>query len=58
VVLVRTGVSEKHIAPVIRATRIGELATEQEPHGVTSQKTAFLKVTAVKPSNLTNYVTF
>jgi hypothetical protein len=26
----------------------------QEPHGVTSQKTAFFIVTAVKTSNLTN----
>jgi hypothetical protein len=30
----------------------------QEPHGVTSQKTPFFIVTAVKTSNLTNSVVF
>jgi hypothetical protein len=40
VVLVRTDISEKR-------------RFLQEPHGVTSQKTAFFIVTAVKTSNLT-----
>jgi hypothetical protein len=30
----------------------------QEPHGVTTQKTPFFIVTAVKTSNLTSYVLF
>jgi hypothetical protein len=50
VALVRTDVSEESGASIIRVTRIGELGT---PHGVTSQKTAFIIVTAVKTSNLT-----
>jgi hypothetical protein len=41
VVLVRTDVSEELGAPL------------QEPHGVTTQKTPFFIVTAVKTSNLT-----
>jgi hypothetical protein len=46
VALVRTDVSEGRIASIIRVTRIGELGTWRfrylhEPHGVTSQKTAF-----------------
>jgi hypothetical protein len=74
---VRTDVSQKRRASIIRVTRIGELGTlvvtslvhlflspwwwryvppksrfVQEPHGVTSQKTAFFMVTAVKTSNL------
>jgi hypothetical protein len=95
VALVRTGVSEEHIASVIRSTRIGvEIALAvtsnrmtlasvasyckrcsqlcdpchhhdgsdtflkrrrflQEPHGVTSQKTAFFIFTVVKTSNIT-----
>jgi hypothetical protein len=53
--LVKIVVSEKTIASIIRVTRIDELGTTlpvssnrstllflQEPHGVTSQKTAFL----------------
>jgi hypothetical protein len=48
VVLVRTDVSEDPSAYIIRVT--GYL---QQPHGVTSQKTAFFIVTAVKTSNLT-----
>jgi hypothetical protein len=50
VTLVRTDISEELSASFIRVTRIGEL---QEPHGVTSQKTPFFIVTAVKASNLT-----
>jgi hypothetical protein len=63
VALVRTDVSEEFSASFIRVTRIGELGTTlavtsnrrrlfQEPHGVTSQKTLFFIVTAVKTSNL------
>jgi hypothetical protein len=61
VALVRTDVSEDPSASFIRVTRIGELGTTlvvtsnrltlrflQEPHGVTSQKTQFFTVTAVK----------
>jgi hypothetical protein len=67
VVLVRTDVSEELGASFIRVTRIDELRTTlavtsfvlsssilvilQEPHGVTSQKTPFSIVTAVKTSN-------
>jgi hypothetical protein len=61
VALERTDVSEERIAFNIRVTRIGELGTDvseerrflQKPHGVTSQKTPFFIVTAVKTSNLT-----
>jgi hypothetical protein len=67
VVLVRTDVSEDSIVSVIRLTRVSELGTTlaiscnrstqsrflQEPHAVTSHKTAFFIVTAVKTSNLT-----
>jgi hypothetical protein len=49
VALVRTDVSEEPGASFIRVTKIGE----QEPHGVTTQKTPFFIVTAVKTSNLT-----
>jgi hypothetical protein len=61
VALVRTDVSEEPGAS-IRVTKIGELGTTQaatsnrflqEPHGVTTQKTPFFIVTAVKTSNLT-----
>jgi hypothetical protein len=64
VALVRTDVSEELSASIIRVTRIGELGTTlavtsnrrmlrrnislQEPRGVTSPKTPFLIVTAVK----------
>jgi hypothetical protein len=64
--LVKTDVSEERIASIIRVTRSGELGKTlavisnermlwflQEPHGVTSQKTAFFIVTAVKTSTLT-----
>jgi hypothetical protein len=44
---VTNDVSGKPIASIIRLTRIGE------PHGVTSQETAFFMVTALKTSNLT-----
>jgi hypothetical protein len=33
--------------------RSSEMSVLKEPHGVTSQYTEFLKVTAVKTSNLT-----
>jgi hypothetical protein len=63
VALVRTDVSEEPGASFIRVTKIGELGTThaatsnrrrflQEPHGVTTQKTPFFIVTAVKTSNL------
>jgi hypothetical protein len=66
VALVRTDVSEERGASFIRVTRIGELGTTQaatlpkrqflqEPHGVTSQKTPFFIVTAVKTSNLLSF---
>jgi hypothetical protein len=67
VALVRIDVSEEIGASFIRVTRIGELGTTlvtpsvvpsslkrrflQEPHGVTSQKTPFFLVAAVKTSN-------
>jgi hypothetical protein len=58
--LVRTDVSEELSASFIRMTRIGEVHRSvppkpwflQEPHGVTSQKTAFFIVTTVKTSDL------
>jgi hypothetical protein len=50
--LVRTDVSEE-LSASIRVTRIGELGTTLEPPGVTSQKSPFFIVTAVKISNLT-----
>jgi hypothetical protein len=60
VALVRTDVSEEHGASFIRVTKIGALGTTQAatsnrrtPHGVTTQKTPFFIVTAVKTSNLT-----
>jgi hypothetical protein len=63
VALVRTDVSEEPGASFIRVTRIGELGTTQaatgnrrtlrRTRGVTSQKTPFFIVTAVKTSNLT-----
>jgi hypothetical protein len=72
VALVRTDISEGPSASFIRVTRIGELGTTQaatnrrqvppkrrllqESHGVTSQKTPFFIVTAVKTSNLTKIV--
>jgi hypothetical protein len=62
--LVRTDVSEERSASFIRVTGIGELETTQavtsnlrtlrrseEAHGVTSQKTEFFIVTAVKTSS-------
>jgi hypothetical protein len=57
--LVRPDVSEELIASIIRVTRITELGTTLEvtnnrstrPHGITSQKTAFFIVIAVKTSN-------
>jgi hypothetical protein len=65
VALVRTDVSEELSASIIKVTRIGELGTLtvtnnrrsvllflQDPHGVTSKKTAFF-IVAVNTSNLT-----
>jgi hypothetical protein len=65
VALGRIDFSEELSASIIRVTRIGELGTTlvitsnrltlrflQEPHGVTSHKTQFFIVTAVKTSNL------
>jgi hypothetical protein len=66
VALVRTDVSEELSSSIIRVTRISELGTTladtgnkakplflQEPYGITSQKTPFFIVTAMKTSNLT-----
>jgi hypothetical protein len=60
-VAIVTDVSEELSASIIRVTGVGELGTTlavtitnarcevmQEPHGVTSQKTAFFIVTAMK----------
>jgi hypothetical protein len=47
VALVRIDVSEERSAPIIRMTGI------DEPHGITSQKTAFFIATTVKTSELT-----
>jgi hypothetical protein len=65
VALVRNDVSEELSTSIIRVTRIGELGTTlavtsnrlnaTKPHGVTSQKTPFFIVTAMKTSNLTCY---
>jgi hypothetical protein len=68
VALVRTDVSEELSPSFIRVTIIGELGTTlavatrrkipeyarflHAPHGVTSQKTPFFMVTAVKTSSL------
>jgi hypothetical protein len=64
--LVRTDLSEEPGASFIGVTKIGALGTTQaatsnrrtlrrntKPHGVTTQKTPFFIVTAVKTSNLT-----
>jgi hypothetical protein len=65
-VLVRTDVSEEPGASFIRVTRIGELGTTQaatsnwctlqrflqEPHGVTSQKTAFFCIPLIAHSKI------
>jgi hypothetical protein len=73
VALVRTDGSEEPGTCFIRVTKIGELGTTQaatnnrrtqrtsvlqEPHGVTTQKTPFFIVTAVKTSNLTMNLMF
>jgi hypothetical protein len=61
VALIITNVSEECIVTITRVTKIGEIGTTlaetsnrstqrlflQEPHGVTSQKTAFFIATAV-----------
>jgi hypothetical protein len=66
VALVRTVISVERIAFIFRVTIIGEQGTNLEvtsnrstmrkntPHGVTSQKTEFFIVAALKPSNITN----
>jgi hypothetical protein len=62
IAFVRTNVSKERVASFIKVTRIGLMRRRyvllkrrflQEPHYVTSQKTAFLIVTAVKTWNLT-----
>jgi hypothetical protein len=53
VAFVRTDVSEKFTASLIRVKRIREpVTTLQESHGVESKKTEFFIVTAVKPQIL------
>jgi hypothetical protein len=54
VALARTDVCEERIAIIIRAARIGVSAhtSHTASHGVTSQKTAFFRVIAIKTSNL------
>jgi hypothetical protein len=51
---------KEHITSIIRVTKISELGTMlavtknwSKPHGVTSQKRAFFRVTVIKTSNLT-----
>jgi hypothetical protein len=71
VALVRTDVSEERSVSIIRVTRIGELGkglaatsnrrtlprnSHRNTHGISSQKTAFVIVTAMKSPNLTNVV--
>jgi hypothetical protein len=51
VALVRTDVSEELIAPIIRATKIGELGTTLA--GTSNRRTPSFIVTAVKASNFT-----
>jgi pantothenate synthetase len=56
--LVRTNVSEERVATIfgverIRKTETLAISSRQEPHGATSQNTAFFIVTAVKTSNVT-----
>jgi hypothetical protein len=62
--LVKTDVSKELSASILMVIRISELGTTiavtsnrrrflQERHGITSQKTSFFIVTAVKTSNLT-----
>jgi hypothetical protein len=50
--LVGTDVSKKRIDSVIRVTRIGELGKTLVTANVTSQKTEFFVITAVKTSSL------
>jgi hypothetical protein len=54
VALVRTDISKEPSATLMKEA-LGSFETLflQEPHGVTSQKTPFFIVTAVKTSNLT-----
>jgi hypothetical protein len=53
VALARSDISEECSAPFIRVPPKHRLL--QEPHGVTSQKTPFFMVIAVKTSNLTRF---
>jgi hypothetical protein len=61
VALVKSDVSEELSASIIKVTKIGELGTKRQflqgLHGVTSHKTLFFIVTAVKTSNLEKFVT-
>jgi hypothetical protein len=43
---------------MIEAIRSSEMSFLQEPHNVTSKKTAFFIVTAVEASNLTEFMVF
>jgi hypothetical protein len=68
VALVITDDSDEHIPSIVKLTRIGVLGITltvcsapkrrflQDPHGVTSQKTAFFIVTATKTSNYISIV--
>jgi hypothetical protein len=56
--LVRTDVTEEHVASIFRVERIREVATMlaltgRIPQGATFQEMPFFIVTAVKTSNLT-----
>jgi hypothetical protein len=53
--VVSTDISEEIRESIIRMTRISKLETTlfQQPHGVTSKKTAFFIDTTMKTSNLT-----
>jgi hypothetical protein len=53
VALITNALSEEFIASIFKVAKISELGFLQELHGVTSQKTSFFIVTAVKSSNLT-----
>jgi hypothetical protein len=63
--LVTTDVSKERVVSIIRVTKIDDIGKMlavtsnrirrllQEPHGVTSQKMSFFKVTTVNTSNIT-----
>jgi hypothetical protein len=47
--VVRADDSEEGIAPILSVTRIRKLLSSQEPHDVTSQKTAFfIRIIVIK----------